>query len=144
MGLEPPPGCNFSSLKSSSLVKVDSFRRHASNLNSMLNSGWLAIRRVPVTRPPSHGSFSQQSLAYLQASAQYIKDVSKALRIGITTSSKSSSAFEEVQGIQMLYLRHCFNLLLIWHQLFYIRCFFASNLCLLVRICWANHLINYS
>ncbi|KAL5755308.1 hypothetical protein ACOSP7_023528 [Xanthoceras sorbifolium] len=105
MGLEPPPGCNLSSLKPS-MVKVKSVRRHFSNLNSMLNSGWEAIRRVPVTpHPPANGSFSQQSLAYVHASAQYIKEVSKLCRNGITTLRKNSSAYEVVQETYSCLLR---------------------------------------
>ncbi|KAK3211193.1 hypothetical protein Dsin_015899 [Dipteronia sinensis] len=105
LGLEPPPGCNFSSLKPS-MVKVESVRRHFSNLNSMLNSGWEAIRRVPITpRPPANGSFSQKSLAYLHASGRYIKEVSKLLRNEITTSRKRLSTCEVVQETYSCFLR---------------------------------------
>ncbi|XP_044469211.1 uncharacterized protein LOC123198570 isoform X2 [Mangifera indica] len=105
MGLDPPPGCNFSSLKPS-MVKVESFRQHFSNLNSRLNSGWGAIQKVRVTPGvPKNGTLAQKSLAYVHASSQYVKAVSKLLRNGVATLSKNSTSYEVVQETYSCMLR---------------------------------------
>ncbi|KAJ4714529.1 Pesticidal crystal cry8Ba protein [Melia azedarach] len=105
IGLDSPPGCSFSSLKPSK-VKVELIRQHCSNLNSMLNSGWQEIRKVRVTpNIPANGSFSQQSLAYVHASTQYVKEVCQVLRNRVTTMHKSSSSYEAVQETYSCLLR---------------------------------------
>ncbi|XP_031265105.1 uncharacterized protein LOC116123465 isoform X3 [Pistacia vera] len=105
MGLDAPPGCNFSSLKPS-MVKVESFRQHFSHLNSMLNSGWGAMQKVRVTPSvPESGSLAQKSLAYVHASSQYVKEVSKLLRNGVATLSKNSTSYEVVQETYSCMLR---------------------------------------
>lgn len=99
IGLDPPPGCSFSSLNPST-IKVELIRQRFSNLNSMLISGWEEIRKVRVTpRIPANGSFPQQSLAYVHASTKYVKEVSRLLRNRVTTTHKSSSSYEAVQGM---------------------------------------------
>ncbi|KAK6237922.1 hypothetical protein QUC31_003391 [Theobroma cacao] len=91
MGLDPPPGCNLS------IVKMESLHQHFSNVNSMLYSGWEALRKVRVTpNTPANGSLSRQSLSYLQASGQYIKQVTKLLKTGVTTFRSSSTSYEVV------------------------------------------------
>ncbi|KAJ0098152.1 hypothetical protein Patl1_28296 [Pistacia atlantica] len=105
MGLDAPPGCNFSSLKPS-MVKVESFRQHFSHLNSMLNSGWGAMQKVRVTPSvPESASLAQKSLAYVHASSQYVKEVSKLLRNGVATLSKNSTSYEVVQETYSCMLR---------------------------------------
>lgn len=102
IGLDLPPGCSFSSLNLS-MIKVELIRQHFSNLNSMVISGWDEIRKVHITpRIPANGSFSQQSLAYVHASTKYVKEVSRVLRNRVTTSHKTSSSYEAVQGMQNL------------------------------------------
>lgn len=98
MGLDPPTGCSFSSLKTPK-IKMESVRYHLSNLRSTFSSGWQAVRKVRFApRMPANGSFSRQSLAYMQASTQYIKQVSGLLKIGVTSLRSSPSSYEVFQG----------------------------------------------
>ncbi|OMO73001.1 hypothetical protein COLO4_27342 [Corchorus olitorius] len=91
IGLDPPPGCNLS------IVKIESLHQRFNNVNSMLYSGWEALRKVRVTpNTPANASLSKQSLAYLQASGQYIKQVSKLLKSGVTTLRSNSTSYEVV------------------------------------------------
>ncbi|TYJ10678.1 hypothetical protein E1A91_A11G223400v1 [Gossypium mustelinum] len=91
MGLDPPPGCNLS------IVKMESVHQRFCKVNSMLHSGWEALRKVRLApNTPVNGSLSKQSLAYLQASSQYIKEVSKLLKTGVTTLRSNSTSYEEI------------------------------------------------
>ncbi|KAE8718175.1 Ribosomal protein L10 family protein isoform 2 [Hibiscus syriacus] len=91
MGLDPPPGCNLS------IMKMESLHHRFCKVNSMLYSGWEALRKVRVTpNTPANGSLSKQSLAYLQASSQYIKEVSKLLKTGVTTLHSNSTSYEVI------------------------------------------------
>ncbi|XVF17335.1 hypothetical protein REPUB_Repub10bG0111800 [Reevesia pubescens] len=91
LGLDPPPGCSLS------IVKIQSLHQRFSKVNSMMYSGLEALRKVRVTpNIPANGSFSRQSLAYLQASSQYVKEVSKLLKTGVTTLRSSSTSYEVV------------------------------------------------
>lgn len=95
MGLDPPTGCSFSTLKPTN-EKMELLRYRLSNLQSTLSSGWEALRRVRVSpRVPANSSFSQQSLAYMHASSQYVKQVSELLKIGFTTL-RNSPTYEVV------------------------------------------------
>ena len=94
MSVDMPSGCNFSSLP---VVKFDSVRHRLSNVQSSITSRWVSVRRVQVaTHVPPNSSFSKHSLAYMQASAQYIKQVSVLLKVGVTTLRSSSA--DEIQG----------------------------------------------
>ncbi|XP_050206018.1 uncharacterized protein LOC126655767 isoform X2 [Mercurialis annua] len=105
MGLDPPAGCSFSSLNPS-MIKLESVRQHLSTLNSTLHFGWVAVRKVRVTpNIPPNGSLSQQSLAYMRASTQYIKQVSRLLRSEMTTLRNSPSSYEAVQETHTCSLR---------------------------------------
>ncbi|KAA8528345.1 hypothetical protein F0562_035700 [Nyssa sinensis] len=105
MALDPPTGCSFSSLRAPK-IKLESVRSHFSNLQSTLSSGWQAVRKIHfVPRIPANGSFSRQSLAYVQASAQYVKQVSGLLKIGVTTLRSSSSSYDVVQETYSCLLR---------------------------------------
>lgn len=105
MGLDPPPGCSFMSLPPP-MLRLDSLREHVSHLNATLSSGWKAIKTVRVTpRTPVNGSFSRQSLAYLQAGTQYIKQVSRVLKNEIITLQNSSASYEVVQESYSCLLR---------------------------------------
>ncbi|KAL4333355.1 hypothetical protein GQ457_07G004150 [Hibiscus cannabinus] len=91
MGLDPPPGCNLS------IMKMESIHQRFCKVNSMLYSGWEALRKVRVTpNTPANGSLSKQSLAYLQASHRYIKEVSKLLKTGVTTLHSNSTSYEVI------------------------------------------------
>lgn len=105
MGLDPPPGCNIATLTVSK-EKLDVVRQHIVELNSTLSSGWKAARKVHVTpQVPLNGSLSRQSLAYMQAAARYLKQVSKAVKNEIVTSHTGPQTYEAVQGIA-LYFGH--------------------------------------
>ncbi|XP_059637232.1 uncharacterized protein LOC132279312 [Cornus florida] len=94
MALDPPTGCSFSSIETPK-IKLDSVRSQFSSLQSTLSSAWQAVRQIRfVPRLPANGSFSRKSLAYMQASAQYLKQVSGLLKVGVTTSRSSSSSYE--------------------------------------------------
>ncbi|KAJ8765800.1 hypothetical protein K2173_014922 [Erythroxylum novogranatense] len=97
MGLDSPPSCNFLYLNPH-VMKIESIRRQISNLNSTLFSGWEEVRKVRVNpRVPPNGSFSQQSMAYVRASTQYIKEVSRLIKSRTTTLRTSPSSYEVVQ-----------------------------------------------
>ncbi|TVU28606.1 hypothetical protein EJB05_20129 [Eragrostis curvula] len=102
MSIDMPSGCSFSSLP---VVKLDSVRHRLSNVQSTLSSGWESVRRVRVLpQLPANSSFSKHSLAYMQASAQYIKQVSGLLKVGVTTL-RSTSAIEAPQETYSCQLR---------------------------------------
>ncbi|XP_010266256.1 PREDICTED: uncharacterized protein LOC104603800 [Nelumbo nucifera] len=104
MALDPPTGCSFSSLRAP--VKMESLRHRVSNLQSTLSSGWEALRKIRVVpRVPANGSFSRHSLAYVHAGAQYIKQVSGLLKVGVTTLRNSSASYEVVQETYSCLLR---------------------------------------
>lgn len=101
MSPDMPTGCSFSSFNPPRL-RLDSFRRRMSCLQTELSSGWEALKKVRVVpRTPVNGSFSTHSLAYVHASAQYIKQVSKLLKTGVTTL-RSSSSYDSVQGLAFM------------------------------------------
>ncbi|VFQ79021.1 unnamed protein product [Cuscuta campestris] len=97
MAMDPPTGCGFSSLNAPH-VKMDCVRNHFFNLQSSIISGWKALRKIRFApQAPRNGSFSHQSLAYMQASTQYLKQVSGLLKIGVTSLRSSPSSYETVQ-----------------------------------------------
>ncbi|GKV18713.1 hypothetical protein SLEP1_g29054 [Rubroshorea leprosula] len=105
MGLDSSPGCSFSSLKPS-VLKVEPLRQRFSTLNSKLSTGCKALRKVHVTTHiPADGTFSQQGLAYVQASTQYIKQVCKLLKNGVATLHNSSLSSEVVPETYSLVLK---------------------------------------
>ncbi|KAG1366588.1 hypothetical protein COCNU_13G003780 [Cocos nucifera] len=104
MSLDMPSGCSFSSLKAP-MVKFESLRYRMSNVQSTLSSGWESLRKVRVLpHLPANSSFSRHGLAYMHASAQYIKQVSGLLKIGVTTL-RSSSTYEIVHETYSCQLR---------------------------------------
>ncbi|KAG2698798.1 hypothetical protein I3760_07G165000 [Carya illinoinensis] len=97
MALDPPTGCSISSFRPPA-IRLESIQYQFSNFQSKLCSGWQALRKIRVApRLPANGSFSRQSLAYVQAGTQYIKQVSKLLKNGVTTLRNSPSSYEAVQ-----------------------------------------------
>ncbi|KAK6940229.1 hypothetical protein RJ641_029760, partial [Dillenia turbinata] len=101
--LDPPRGCSFPSLP---VMELGSVSHHLSNLQFKLSSGWQAFRKVRFTpHVPANASFSRQSFAYVQASTQYIKQVSNLLRTGVTSLRNSSSSYEAVQETYSCLLR---------------------------------------
>lgn len=103
--LDPPTGCSMSSLKPP-VIKLDSIRYRFYNVQSTLSSGWRALKKIRcVPRLPANGSFSRQSLAYVQASSQYIKQVSGLLKTGVTSLRSSSSSYDTMQETYTCMLR---------------------------------------
>lgn len=102
MGIDSPPGCNIASLTVSK-EKLEVVRQHIAELNSTLSSGWKAAKKVHVTpQVPLNGSVSRQSLAYLQAAARYLKQVSKAVKTEMVASHAGPQTYETVQGIDIV------------------------------------------
>ncbi|XP_019177354.1 PREDICTED: uncharacterized protein LOC109172616 [Ipomoea nil] len=105
MGLEPPTGCSFSSIKPSK-EKIDSLRFQISNIKSTVSSEWEAIRKIRVApRLPINATFSQKSLVYLHSGTRYMKDVSGIIKLGFTTFRSSSKSYEVVPEIYSCSLR---------------------------------------
>nr|GMD85036.1 Rhomboid-like protease 5 [Ipomoea batatas]GME11634.1 Rhomboid-like protease 5 [Ipomoea batatas] len=105
MVVDPPTGCSFSSLKAPNL-KMDCVKQRLYNLRLSISSGWRALCKVRFApQAPRNGSFSRQSLAYMQASTQYIKQVSGLLKIGVTSLRSSPSSYDSVQESYSCLLR---------------------------------------
>lgn len=100
MGLDPPTGCSFGSVKAP-VINMESARLQLSKVQRSVLSGWHALRRVRfVLHKPAEGSLSKKSLAYVQASSQYLKQVSGLLKVGVvTTLRNSASSYEPAQGM---------------------------------------------
>ncbi|KAJ8762554.1 hypothetical protein K2173_007993 [Erythroxylum novogranatense] len=97
--LDPPTGCNMSSLSlRAPKIKMALVRYRFFKLHSSVSRGWKALRKIRVAPCRSaHGSISRQSLAYVHASTQYLKQVSGLLKTGVTSLRNSSSSYEVVQ-----------------------------------------------
>lgn len=103
MTLDPPTGCNFSSIKPPK-IKLETVKRHVFNVKSKISSGWKAVRRIPFSpQVPVDNSLSSQSLAYMKASTQYIKQVSGLLKNGVSSLRNTSSTKEVLQGLWILF-----------------------------------------
>ncbi|KAG8059356.1 hypothetical protein GUJ93_ZPchr0002g23236 [Zizania palustris] len=101
MSVDIPSGCSFSSLQ---VVKLNTIWYRLSNVKSTLSSGWESVRRIQaLPQLSANSSFSKHSLAYMQASAQYIKQVSGLLKVGVTTlrNSSSSETPQEIYSCQL-------------------------------------------
>ncbi|CAO2834467.1 unnamed protein product, partial [Amaranthus hypochondriacus] len=106
MGLDPPTGCSFGPVKAP-VINMDSARSQLSKVQRSIVSGWHALRRVHfVLHKPADGSLSKKSLAYVQASSQYIKQVSGLLKVGVVTTLRhSASSYDPVQESHSCLLR---------------------------------------
>ncbi|GMI89641.1 hypothetical protein like AT4G24610 [Hibiscus trionum] len=103
--LDPPTGCSMSSL-SASAIKLETIRNRLSNFQSVLSSRWHALKRIRVApRLPANRSFSGKSSAYMHAGAQYVKQVSRLLKTGVTSVHNNSSSYEVVQETYACMLR---------------------------------------
>ncbi|CAA6658860.1 unnamed protein product [Spirodela intermedia] len=104
MVADGPSGCSFSSLQPP-VINLKTFRHQISNLQSSLSSGWGSLRNVRlVPHLPTTRSFSRNSMAYMHASTQYIKQVSALLKIGVTTL-RSRSSYDVMQESYSCQLR---------------------------------------
>ncbi|KAL4566068.1 hypothetical protein LXL04_030178 [Taraxacum kok-saghyz] len=107
MAMDPPTGCNILSVKvKAPKVKIETVKRHFWNAQLKVSSGWKAFRRVPFSpKVPLESSISRQSLAYMQASTQYIKQVSGLLKNGVSSLRSNSSTNEVIQETYSCLLR---------------------------------------
>lgn len=99
-----PSGCSFRSFSSSS-VNMECLRSRSSNFKSTVLAGWEAVRKIRVrSRPPLPATYSQRGLAYMQASAEYVREVSTLLKAG-ATSLRNSTTNETTQETYCCLLR---------------------------------------
>jgi hypothetical protein len=71
-----------------------------SNIQSAFVAWWTAVRKVRVVpQAPPQATYSQRSVAYMQAGAQYIRKVSGLLKAGVSTLCNSTLT-ETTQGTQ--------------------------------------------
>ncbi|KAL6526394.1 hypothetical protein OROHE_015403 [Orobanche hederae] len=97
MGFDPPTGCTFASLKSTSVVKLETFQHKLSNVKSIVSSERKALRRdcvMPVVA--ANGSLLHRSMAYIMVGTRrYLKDVPKLMKIGFNALQSSSKSRED-------------------------------------------------
>lgn len=130
MGLEPPTGCAFASLKSSSVVKLEAFQLRLSNVKSVVSSERKALRRERVTPVMTvNGSLLHQSMAYVIVGARrYLKEVPELIKSGFNAWKSSSSSYEVVQG--MYFWQNSgtdwTKISFIFHNMMYLYWFFTS------------------
>ncbi|KAL0461414.1 UNVERIFIED_CONTAM: hypothetical protein Slati_0029000 [Sesamum latifolium] len=107
MGLEPPTGCAFASIKSSSMVKLESLQLRLSNVKSIVCSERKALRRERVTPVMTvNGSLFHQRMAYIiVGTRRYLKEVPELIKIGFNAWRSSSSSYEVVQESYSCLLR---------------------------------------
>ncbi|KAL0396508.1 UNVERIFIED_CONTAM: hypothetical protein Scaly_0099200 [Sesamum calycinum] len=107
MGLEPPTGCAFASIKSSSMVKLESLQLRLSNVKSIVCSERKALRRERVTPVITvNGSLFHQRMAYvIVGTRRYLKEVPELIKIGFNAWRSSSSSYEVVQESYSCLLR---------------------------------------
>eukprot|EP01018_Ginkgo_biloba_P025795 Gb_04081 [translate_table: standard] len=78
-------GCSFPCI-GPILEHLKPLGKYFSNIQSALLAGWAAVRKVRVIpRAPLRATHSQRSAAYMQAGAQYVRQVSGLLKAGMTT-----------------------------------------------------------
>ncbi|PIN16970.1 hypothetical protein CDL12_10361 [Handroanthus impetiginosus] len=107
MGFEPPTGCTFSSIKSSSVVKLESLQLRLSNVKSIVSSERKALRRERVTPVVTvNGSLFHQKMAYIfVGTRRYLKEVPELIKLGFNAWRSSSSSYEVVQESYSCLLR---------------------------------------
>ncbi|KAK6150353.1 hypothetical protein DH2020_015285 [Rehmannia glutinosa] len=107
MGLEPPTGCTFTSLKSSSMVKLESFQLRLSNVKAIVSAERRASRRERITPVMTvNGSLLNQSMAYIiVGTRRYLKEVPELIKISFNAWRSSSSSYEVVQESYSCLLR---------------------------------------
>ncbi|KAL3630223.1 hypothetical protein CASFOL_023207 [Castilleja foliolosa] len=107
MGVDPPTGCTFTSVKSSSMVKLETFQLRLSNMKSIVTAERKALRKdriIPVMTV--NGSSMPQSIAYIIVGARrHLKEVPKLFKIGFNAWCSTSSSYEVVQESYSCLLR---------------------------------------
>ncbi|EYU23672.1 hypothetical protein MIMGU_mgv1a027112mg, partial [Erythranthe guttata] len=107
MGLDPPTGCAFASLTSSSSVKLESLQLRLSNVKSVFSSERKALKRERVKPIMTvNGSLLHQSMAYVVVGARrYLREVPELIKSGFNAWRSSSSSYEVVQESYYCLLR---------------------------------------
>ncbi|GER26185.1 maturase K [Striga asiatica] len=107
MGVEPPTGCSFTSIKSSSMVKLESLQLRLSNMKSIVTAERKALRRdriIPVMTV--NGSLLPQKMAYIiVGTRRYLKEVPELIKIGFSAWRSTSASSEVVQESYSCLLR---------------------------------------
>ncbi|CAA0812514.1 Unknown protein [Striga hermonthica] len=107
MGVEPPTGCSFTSIKSSSMVKLESLQLRLSNMKSIVTAERKALRRdriIPVMTV--NGSLLPQKMAYIiVGTRRYLKEVPELIKIGFSAWRSTSASYEVVQESYSCLLR---------------------------------------
>ncbi|EPS72022.1 hypothetical protein M569_02736, partial [Genlisea aurea] len=107
MGLEPPTGCTFASLKSQSSVKLESFQHRLSSVKSVVSSERKALKseRVPAVITVK-GSLFHKGMAYIiLGTRRYLKEVPELIKVGFNAWRGSSTSYEVVQESYSCLLR---------------------------------------
>lgn len=127
MSLDAPTGCSFSNVKAPK-IKLEVIKDRFSNFQSTVSSGWQAVRGIHFApRVSENGSFSRQSLAYVQASTQYLKQVSGLLKTGVATLRSSPSSYD-VQGMWFpKILRSGMSSIISFKLIFYPNCIYRDG-----------------
>lgn len=101
MGLEPPTGCAFSTIKSTSKVKLENIQLRLSNVKTIVTSERRSLRRDRITPMVTvNGSLVNKSLAYMIVGTQrFAKEVPELIKISYNAWRSTSSKYEVVQGI---------------------------------------------
>ncbi|XP_073289109.1 uncharacterized protein [Primulina huaijiensis] len=107
MGMDPPTGCTFSSLKSSSSIKLESLQLRLANVKSIISSERRALKTERVAPVMNvNGSLLQQSMTYvIVGTRRYVKEVPKLLKIGLNAWRSSTTSYEMVQESYTCLLR---------------------------------------
>ncbi|KZV53773.1 hypothetical protein F511_00039 [Dorcoceras hygrometricum] len=107
MGMDPPTGCTFSSLKSSSSIKLESLQLRLTNVKSIISSERRALKTERVSPIVNvNGSLLQQSMTYvIVGTRRYAKEVPKLLKIGLNAWRSSTTSYEMVQESYTCLLR---------------------------------------
>ncbi|KAH6784477.1 pesticidal crystal cry8Ba protein [Perilla frutescens var. hirtella] len=107
MGMEQPTGCTFTSLKSSSMVKLESFQHRLSNVKSIVSSERRVQRTQNITPVITiNGSLLHKSVAHIiVGTCRYLKEVPKLIKIGFNAWRNSASTYEVVQESYSCLLR---------------------------------------
>lgn len=104
MGMEQPSGCTFTSIKSTSMVKLESFQHRLSNVKSIVSSESRALRTQNINPVITvNGSLLQKSVAHMiVGTRRYLKQLPKLIKISFNAWRSSSTTYEVVQGMHVM------------------------------------------
>lgn len=122
MGMEQPTGCTFTSLKSLSMLKLETVQHRLSNVKSIVSSETRALRTQNITPVITvNGSLLRKSVAHvIVGTHRYLREVPKLIKIGFNAWRSSTSSYEVVQGMQVSYINY--GVLFLIQSNFYSNC----------------------